>query len=433
MKGKWLPILMIVVLVVLLVGVLPASAAPHKSGVIHVVRRGETLYSIARRYGVSVWSIASVNGIANPNRIYAGQRLSIPTGQSTTGATSTTGTVHVVQRGETMLQIALRYGVDAWAIARANNVANMNYIYVGQRLVIPGTKPPAKPAAPQPAAPTTTWPGPWSGEYFDNVTLAGSAYTTRQDEHINFNWGSGPPAGGMPVNSFSVRWTGTFHFEEGVFRFYARVDDGVRVYVDGERIIDGWRDGGLRTYSADRSMLAGDHTVRVEYYDRTQIAQAYFWWKMVSGPAPTATPQPTATPGPTAVPGTSGQPQRGIWFGQFYNNEYLGGDPVFTHHVSWIDFDWGTESPVYEVWWDGFSARWISMVHLKTDHYRFCGMADDGFRIWVNQDLVLDKWTGNDGQAHCGSYWAQTGDYQVTVDYFEHGGEAWISMWWDAH
>jgi LysM repeat protein len=112
----------------------PASAAPDESTV-HIVRRGETLYGIARSYGVNMWAIAHVNGITNPNRIYAGQRLVIPTGQ--TGGGGYTGTVHFVQCGENLYRIALNYGVNMWAIARANHIANPNYIYVGQRLVIP--------------------------------------------------------------------------------------------------------------------------------------------------------------------------------------------------------------------------------------------------------------------------------------------------------
>ena len=125
-------------LLTLLVGVASVSAAPDESTVcriVHVVQRGETLYSIAREYGVSMWNIARANGITNPSKIYAGQRLVIPTGQSP--GTEPAGTVHIVQRGETLYSIACRYGVSVWNIARANGIANPNRIYVGQRLVIP--------------------------------------------------------------------------------------------------------------------------------------------------------------------------------------------------------------------------------------------------------------------------------------------------------
>jgi len=312
--------------------------------------------------------------------------------------------------------------VDMWALARANRITDLNRIYVGQRLVIPGAGPAP---SPQPAPPPT-WPGPWSGEYFDNVALSGLAYTTRTDQNINFDWAYGPPAGGMPTNSFAVRWTGTFRFDGGSYRFYAKVDDGVRVYLDDQGIIDGWRDGGLRTYTADRTLAAGDHTLRVEYYDRIQVARVYFWYKQLAGPTPVPTPTP--------VPGTTPQPVPAVgWLAQFYNTQDLSGTPVVTRTDPWIGFEWGTGEPAPGVWSDHFSARWTTKMALKTDHYRFCAMGDDGVRIWVGNTLVLDEWHANNGVAYCGTYWAQTGTYDVKVEYYEDGGKALIYVWWEPH
>jgi len=70
-------IVMLLVLLMGIAGVTPVLAASNAS-VTHIVQKGETLYSIARSYGVNVWAIARANGIANPNYIYAGQRLVIP-------------------------------------------------------------------------------------------------------------------------------------------------------------------------------------------------------------------------------------------------------------------------------------------------------------------------------------------------------------------
>jgi len=66
------------VVVVLLASFWVVGAAPVLADAVHVVQRGDTLYSIARRYGVSLWEIARVNGIADVNRIWVGQRLRIP-------------------------------------------------------------------------------------------------------------------------------------------------------------------------------------------------------------------------------------------------------------------------------------------------------------------------------------------------------------------
>ncbi|RLC67454.1 MAG: hypothetical protein DRI48_02270, partial [Chloroflexi bacterium] len=118
-----------------------------QSSVIHVVQPGDNLFRIALRYGVTVNALAAANGLSNTSRIYVGQRLIIPTGSSTSPSAPSAG-VHVVQRGENLFRIALRYGVTYQALAAANGIANPNHIYVGQRLVIPGrgTAPTPQPA-----------------------------------------------------------------------------------------------------------------------------------------------------------------------------------------------------------------------------------------------------------------------------------------------
>jgi LysM repeat protein len=119
-----------------------ASTSGGGSGGVHVVQWGETLYSIARRYGTTAAALAAANGLGNANFIYAGQRLTIPGaggsgGSSRGGGTApTSGAVHVVQRGETLYSIARRYGTTAAALATTNGLSNPNVIYVGQRLTI---------------------------------------------------------------------------------------------------------------------------------------------------------------------------------------------------------------------------------------------------------------------------------------------------------
>jgi LysM repeat protein len=125
---------MIILAAVLILGLLTTTvgyAAPPAYGPIyHCVRYGETLFSIGRLYGVNPYAIARANCLPNPNRIYAGQMLLIPTCYPCPR-------IHIVAYGETLLSIARWYGVSPWSIARANGIWNLNYIYAGQRLVIP--------------------------------------------------------------------------------------------------------------------------------------------------------------------------------------------------------------------------------------------------------------------------------------------------------
>ncbi len=139
-------ITLILVVVALQLGLVSASfAAPaaweDDSGVYHTVRYGETLYSIGRYYGVNPHKIAKANGLYNPNYIYAGQVLYIPSGNNGGGYPGDGGhsgkTHHKVQYGETLYSIGRYYGVSPHKIAKVNGLHNPNYIYAGQVLYIP--------------------------------------------------------------------------------------------------------------------------------------------------------------------------------------------------------------------------------------------------------------------------------------------------------
>ena len=106
----------------------------------HIVQAGENLFRIALRYGKTVEQFAQVNGITNPARIYVGQKLTIPgaEGDGETPPESGDGvTTHVVQAGENLFRIALRYNYDYFYLARYNGISNPATIYPGQVIKIP--------------------------------------------------------------------------------------------------------------------------------------------------------------------------------------------------------------------------------------------------------------------------------------------------------
>ena len=108
-------------------------------GCYYVVRRGDTLFSIARRFGTTIGAIAQANGLSNPRYIRAGQRLIIPGAYPACAPPSAVpgAMVYIVRPGDTLYSIARRYHTTVAAIAWANGIANPRYIWVGQRLVIP--------------------------------------------------------------------------------------------------------------------------------------------------------------------------------------------------------------------------------------------------------------------------------------------------------
>jgi LysM repeat protein len=132
-KRNWFAVCLTIVFALSLVAH-PVQA----QGQVHVVQRGETLSSIATRYGTTVNAIVRTNGLSNPNYVYAGQRLTIPAGGSgATGAVAAGGT-YTIRSGDTLSSIAARHGTTVTAVVRANGLTNANHIYPGQRLIIPG-------------------------------------------------------------------------------------------------------------------------------------------------------------------------------------------------------------------------------------------------------------------------------------------------------
>jgi LysM repeat protein len=146
-----------VVLLALLAVTAPAALADSQ---VHVVQPGETLFRISLRYGISIQAIQAANGISG-TRIYSGQTLIIPDPNAPAPPPAQggqAGGVHVVQPGETLFRIGLKYNLPWTAIQAANGLAGTT-VYSGQQLIIPGAAvapapvPEAPPAAPpeQPA------------------------------------------------------------------------------------------------------------------------------------------------------------------------------------------------------------------------------------------------------------------------------------------
>ena len=124
-----------------------------------VVKPGDTLTAISKRIGVPIRRLIELNRIANPNRIYAGQRLRIGAEVSApaapAAAAGSAARVHVVTRGASLWAIARQYGVSVSAMVAANGLADPSRIFAGQRLTIPGGAAPAQAAVAAPALPAS--------------------------------------------------------------------------------------------------------------------------------------------------------------------------------------------------------------------------------------------------------------------------------------
>ncbi len=119
------------------------------------------------------------------------------------------------------------------------------------------------------------------GEYFDNADLKGKPAFVRNDKNIDFDWGQGSPQKGFPEDHFSVRWTGFLQVpENGTYVLNMISDDGVRLYLNNQLVIENWSDHAPESKTYTTSLNAGKkYEIKIEYYENTGGAMIKFGWK----------------------------------------------------------------------------------------------------------------------------------------------------------
>ncbi len=250
----------------------------------------------------------------------------------------------------------------------------------------------------------------WNAEYYNNTTFSGNPVLTREDAVIDFQWQNGMAFEGLPADNFAVRWTGTWPFEEGAYRFQAQVDDGVRLWLDEHLIIDRWHQSTGALYSADAYLSAGSHRVRVDYFDAQGNAHVRVWWDYRGPGALQIYPD---------------------WKGEYYGNMALDGRPFLIVNERLLDFDWGDGAPASGMPADQFSVRWTASVGLEEGIYRFYARSDDGVRLWVDEAAVIDEWRDSGVTTYSGETYVARGQHAVRVEYYENTGQAVIKVWWE--
>jgi hypothetical protein len=250
--------------------------------------------------------------------------------------------------------------------------------------------------------------GSWRAEYFDNTTLSGPPTLTRDEETLDFDWGnSSPEPVTIAPNRFSARWTRTVDFARGSYRFFITADDGARLWVGDRLVIDAWQTQALRTHTGDLFLPGGPRQVTVEYYENTGRAVAMLEWARLSEDIDN-------------------------WRGAYFNNRELLGAPVIVREDSAIDFNWGAQSPAPNfIEPDGFSVRWTRTFNVSAGWYRFDMTVDDGGRLWINDDLLIDRWQVQGARLYTtGALYLPDGPVSVKMEYYENTGLATAQLSW---
>jgi PA14 domain len=262
----------------------------------------------------------------------------------------------------------------------------------------------------------------WKGEYFNNQTFTGSPVMVRDDTDgagfLSLNFGIGSPHSICApfVDNFSARWTRTVNLAQGIYRFTAGVDNGVRLYVDGYLRIDQWGNLPPNTYTADVFLSAGAHEIKLEFIEYTGNASVSLSWTAVSGANCYA-----------SVPTNR-------WKGEYYSNTNLSGSPAMARDdgASFLNFNFGSGAPGSGcgLGVDYFSARWTRTVNFAEGIHRFSVTGDDGVRLYVDGELKIDKWFSQGATTYTTDVKLSAGPHAVKLEYFENDGPSVALLSW---
>jgi hypothetical protein len=266
----------------------------------------------------------------------------------------------------------------------------------------------------------TVPPDTWVGEYYNNPNLAGAPALVRGDGggfiDRYFN-GASPAPGFVGAENYSIRWTRKLILTAGTYRFSVTGDDGVRLYIDDQLKIDEWRDQAATTYNVDLNLSAGNHDIRLEYYQSAGAAQVRLNWGILNSPCSQTAPV-------------------NHWKGEYFNNANLAGSPVITSDDGSNDslnFNWGVGAPSsacnLTIFPDYFSVRWTRMVDLGAATYRFTVFGDNGVRLLVDNQLRIERWTETVG-TNTANVQLSAGLHEIRLEYFEASGGAAVSVSW---
>jgi len=252
----------------------------------------------------------------------------------------------------------------------------------------------------------------WQATYWNNMELSGAPVLVRNESDLSHDWGSGSPAPGVNNDHFSARWTRWVDFGAGRYRFNARVDDGVRLWVSNSLLIDQWRDQPATEYSGEIYLTDGPTPIRMEFYENEGLAVVRLGWQRL---------------GETYIdPGEVGE-----WRAEFYDNRDLSGSPDYVRYDYEVNYDWGSGAPAPGIDDDNFSVRWTRVAYFSGGRYRFAVTCDDGIRLYVDGKRIMNEWHDMAATRMTADISLNQGKHTVRLEYYEHRGAAVARLTWD--
>jgi len=254
----------------------------------------------------------------------------------------------------------------------------------------------------------------------------------RMDKDINFASTVEAFPGTKLVDNFYVRWTGVLKTpKDGRYKFYLDSDDGSRLFVDGKEVVNNGGTHDMSEVSGETQLKAGDHEIKVEFFDAEEDAGCIFSWE----PPDMAK---AVVPASILFHKSSGS-EPGLMAEFFQTEEGSEDFPDFPASkkpdLKRVDKDINVESTQDD--WPGthfkdfFYIRWTGMIRIPAEGaYTFYLESDDGSRMFIGGKQVLENGGAHAMQEISGTLKLSAGDHQLKVEYFEKDIDAGCKMSW---
>ncbi len=263
----------------------------------------------------------------------------------------------------------------------------------------------------------------WNGYFSDNPWGNGRCMSEDYTDSIPFakNWGSGGPGGGCSGDRFSLLFERRFSFTGGRYRFHCHRDGYCRVFIPELGISSQPEEGGsFGGMDWVANIPAGNWEVKIEYSHKRENGDARleFWWQGPESYLPPLDVDCNASPYE--------------WCAAYRVDWNSPSDSYILRRYEgfgYIDHNWGNDGPGYGIYSD-FSAEWTRLARFDAGQYRFHAFHDDGVRINVDNQQVLNQW-GTCCREDTVDIWLAPGDHRITVNWFDSGGPGSLRVWWE--
>lgn len=259
----------------------------------------------------------------------------------------------------------------------------------------------------------------WLEQSWRNTDCSGPYALADVTDSINYDWEYGAANDWVDPNYFCIKWSQDFYFSEDWYTFYLLVDDGARLYIDGDLVLDKWIVQAPTLYSITVYLTEGNHDIMLKYFENTGLAVARLSFF------------------------------RGFGMIAEYYDDVIAkvGDPgyfpIMVRPDNPIRFAWHTHSPLDtrepsgfpRIIGDTFSIRWQGYLRIpQCRTYRFWTRTDDGAYLTITHasgevEALIDEWYDQGPTAHFGDRYLCPGTYPLEARYYENGGWATISFW----